>query len=90
MAGSEACDDGNLADGDGCSAACLTEKRAFVTSQLYNGNMGGLAGADARCQGLADAVGLPGTYRAWLSSATESPSTRTPPSMPFTSLRFLA
>jgi hypothetical protein len=45
-------------------------KRVFVTSTLYNGNLGGLAGADSKCQARAAAVGLPGTYKAWLSSTT--------------------
>lgn len=56
--------------------ACGTGAIAFVTSQNYTGNLGGLAGADAICQGLADAACLPGTYAAWLSTTTASPSTR--------------
>jgi hypothetical protein len=44
--------------------------RVFVTSQLYTGDLGGLAGADAKCQALADAASLGGTYKAWLSSST--------------------
>jgi len=40
----------------------------FVTSLTYKGNgIGGLAGADAKCQALAGAVGLSGTWKAWLS-----------------------
>lgn len=42
---------------------------AFVTSTKQDGNLGGLAGADAKCQGLADAAGLPGTFRALLSTS---------------------
>lgn len=42
--------------------------RMFVTSQTFSGNVGGLAGADARCQLAADAAGLGGTWRAWLST----------------------
>ena len=49
-----------------------TEKIVFVTSETYNGALGGLAGADAICQGRADDAGLPGTYRAWLSDSTTS------------------
>ena len=49
---------------------------AFVSSQMVSGNMGGLAGADATCQGLADGAGLPGTYMAWLSTAGASPASR--------------
>ena len=43
---------------------------AFVTSSVHTGNLGGLAGADAICQARASAVGLTGTYRAWLSTTT--------------------
>lgn len=40
----------------------------FVTSQFYTGNLGGLAGADAKCQQLADAASLPGSYFAFLGA----------------------
>ena len=49
---------------------------AFITSSRHSGNLGGLAGADAICQQAATNAGLPGTYMAWLSDATGSPSTR--------------
>src|SRR5690606_24314284 len=63
--------------GDQCFAgACQPGTVAFVTSNAYNGNFGGLAGADALCaQHAADAC-LPGTYMAWLSDNVSSPSTR--------------
>jgi len=48
----------------------------FVTSQRYRGALGGLSGADLRCNNLAAGAGLPGTFRAWLSDGTESPATR--------------
>ena len=48
----------------------------FVTSVTYTGNLGGLSGADAKCQGLATAAGLPGTYKAWLSDEATSASSR--------------
>jgi hypothetical protein len=47
-------------------------KYAFVTSTLHFGDFGGLAGADAICQDLADNASstLPvGTYAAWLSTS---------------------
>jgi hypothetical protein len=44
----------------------------FLSSTLYPGNLGGLAGGDAKCQGLADAARLPGTYKAWLSDGINS------------------
>lgn len=58
------------------SVTCATEKKVFVTSTLYDGNLGGLAGGDAKCQARATAAGLAGTYKAWLSDTTGSPSTR--------------
>jgi hypothetical protein len=48
----------------------------FVSSTLYNGNLGGLSGADSKCQDLAKAAGLTGTYKAWLSDTTTSASYR--------------
>jgi hypothetical protein len=52
-------------------------KIVFLTSQQYSGNLGGLSGADAICQNLANTANLAGTYRAWLSDDTTfSPSTR--------------
>ncbi|EJK55631.1 hypothetical protein THAOC_24620, partial [Thalassiosira oceanica] len=51
-------------------------KIVFVTSERYNGNLGGLAGADARCQERAKAAGLSGTFKAWLSDRTTSVSQR--------------
>ena len=75
--------DGNAANGcecasDSCDVAKkLCSKRAFVTSTTFAGGaLGGLTGADAKCQARAVAAGLPGTYKAWLSDSTGSPSTR--------------
>jgi hypothetical protein len=48
-------------------------KCVFVTSTIYNGNLGGLSGADAACQVRAQAessLAAPGTYK--LGSATGS------------------
>lgn len=42
-------------------------KRMFVTSTLYKGDLGGLAGADLKCQNAAVAIGLSGQFKAWLS-----------------------
>ena len=78
-AGVEGCDDGNGEDLDGCSNACATPRWVFVTSDTgFNGNLGGIAGADAYCQGLASAASLGGTYKAWLtdSDPTSAPAMR--------------
>lgn len=44
--------------------------RAFITSTTFNGNLGGLGGADRKCQDAADAAGIQGAFRAWLSTST--------------------
>jgi len=61
-----------------CGYTCdgVLAKTVFVSSSTQAGNLGGLAGGDAICQGLADAASLGGTYMAWLSDSTESPATR--------------
>ena len=68
----EDCDDGNKMDGDGCSSLCRpTGKAVFLSSKAFSGNLGGLAGADAQCQSLAQGAGRPGTFKAWLSDSTQ-------------------
>src|SRR3989344_3863557 len=50
---------------------------AFSTSTTYTGNLGGVTGADSKCQARANAAGLGGTYTAWISqSATTEPRDR--------------
>jgi hypothetical protein len=56
--------DGVVDDGILCGV-----RRIFVTSQVYTADLGGLSGADAKCQALADAAGLGGTFKAWLSDS---------------------
>lgn len=71
----EECDDKGTDDGDGCSHSCLKEfRRVFVTSDLYTGDLEGVAGADAKCQDAAIKVGFKGTFRAWLSSSEGTPA----------------
>jgi hypothetical protein len=41
----------------------------FASSEKYLGSLGGLYGADQKCQALAMDAGLPGVFIAWLSSA---------------------
>ncbi len=57
-------------------ANCLSDypNLMFTTSAIYDGNLGGLAGADAKCQQLATAAGLKGHYRAYLgATGTNAP-----------------
>eukprot|EP01083_Nonionella_stella_P101503 287797_1 len=42
------------------------ERIVFVTSETYSGGtIGGIAGAHSKCQALANAAGLSGTFKAW-------------------------
>jgi hypothetical protein len=55
------------------------EKTVFVTSATYDSNLGGIAGADDKCQAEADgpaSIVPSGTYLAWLSDGTNSPNSR--------------
>ena len=54
---------------------CVAAKRVFVTSQAYQGNLGGVAGGDGECQARAQLANLPGTYKAWLSASAVTPVT---------------
>ena len=49
-----------------------------MTSSSWNGNLGGLSGADAKCQQAANATGLGGTWVAWLSDSTHNAKDRIP------------
>jgi hypothetical protein len=55
---------------------CAAKNVVFITSTVYNGNLDGLAGADAKCQSQADAARLPGSYKAWLSDSTTNAADR--------------
>jgi hypothetical protein len=43
---------------------------------MFDGNLGGLSGADAKCQQLAAGAGFSGTFKAWLSDSTQGPAAR--------------
>lgn len=49
--GAEGCDDGNIADGDGCSATCVQEEAAGTTGGVTGGTTAGTTGADAETSG---------------------------------------
>nr|WP_276599419.1 hypothetical protein [Nannocystis sp. SCPEA4] len=75
----EECDDGNAIDDDACSNECIKPRLVFVTSGKFDGELGGLAGADMKCgtAGMTANPNLPtAAWRAWLSDDTGSPSTR--------------
>jgi hypothetical protein len=46
----------------------LTERIVFVTASGQTANLGGLDGADSICASEADGAGLPGEFKAWLST----------------------
>lgn len=76
--GDETCDDGNATPGDGCQE-CAKDSIVFITSEVYQGfALGGLYGADQRCQSLAAKAELPRflTFKAWLSTPAMSVSER--------------
>lgn len=76
----EECDDGNTISSDGCSPSCLRDgSYVFVTSEPYSGLLGGLGGADDKCNKLAGTAKLPGKYMAWLSDETTSAKSRITP-----------
>ncbi len=50
-------------------------KTVFVTDAAYYGDLGGVTGADNKCQAAADDAGLRGVYKAWISNPTSSPAT---------------
>jgi hypothetical protein len=65
--------DGPVGDAQGilCEGSCRSKSlRAFVTSQAFSGNLGGLYGADKKCRDAAAAAGLGEPYRfhAYLST----------------------
>ncbi|MEZ4287659.1 MAG: hypothetical protein R3A47_05845 [Polyangiales bacterium] len=57
--------------GDGGTAGTggtpIAHKRVFVTRASYSGNLGGEAGAHDKCKVAAEAVGLEGNFRAWIT-----------------------
>ncbi len=50
--------------------------RIFTTTLTYTGNLGGLTGADAKCQAQADSASLTGTWKAILSDSGTNASGR--------------
>lgn len=76
LPGVEECDDGN-GDDNACDSMCEVPRRTvFVTSTLFKGGLGGLAGADAKCQARAVAAMLDGNFQAWLSDGVAGPADR--------------
>lgn len=82
-AGSVAAGCGPFADGgrpsDAPAMPSATMSFFVSSSTSATGNLGGLAGADQRCQSLAQAVGVPSPlWRAYLSAEHDPPGTGAP------------
>jgi hypothetical protein len=67
---------GEVCKGPCKKGSCADSFLVFISSQNYSGDLGGIAGADAKCQKLAEDAGLTGTFLAWLSDASTTPLTR--------------
>ena len=63
-------------DGECVADPPVTDFRIFSSSVSYNGNLGGLAGADTKCESLATTAGLGGNWMAWLSDDFTSAQSR--------------
>ncbi len=70
----EECDDGNNSSLDNCYVNCTAPTMLiFASSQRFQGNLGGVDGANAKCQALAVAAKLGGTFKAWLWKFNSGP-----------------
>jgi cysteine-rich repeat protein len=76
--GVEECDDGNQVDGDGCFECKKQRRVIFVTNAKFEGDLGGLSGADMKCVTAATAAGLANAakFKAWLSDGASWPAMR--------------
>lgn len=63
-----------IAGAAGTSSAAA--KLVFISSERYSADLGGLEGADAKCQSLAVAAGRTGAFKAWLSTTSTPASKR--------------
>lgn len=57
-------------------SAVATSKTIFVTNGSWTGNLGGLSGADSKCNAEAKARGIAGKYQALLGSPEGTPQHR--------------
>jgi hypothetical protein len=68
--------DSIMITGNGTIDDTTPVKIAFVTAQSFTGDLGGLVGADTKCQAEANSAGLPGTFKAFLSDNRTSAASR--------------
>lgn len=75
--GDEECDGGWGCIDDRCRLNLIVfMSGVMLFSDVLGGGPGGMQGADDACQILADQGGLPGRYKAWLSTELSSPARR--------------
>lgn len=57
--------------------SATADKKIFLTSTTYSGNLGGVSGADSSCSTRATAGGLSGVFKAWIAvtTGTNDPNT---------------
>lgn len=68
-------------DDDGCETP---GRRVFITADPYSADLGGVDGADQACQDAAEAIGLLGSWQAWISQFQDGVSDRfTPSDVPY-------
>ena len=67
---------GPITDAMEYDGVLLDEHRIFTSSVQYNGNFGGISGADTTCNALAASVGLKRQYRALLGTTTQTIASR--------------
>ena len=61
---------------DATTSGMVCAHRVFVTSADYQGRLGGLVGADQKCQSAATSASLGGTWKAILSTSSTSAKSR--------------
>ena len=80
----EECDDGDQNGDQGmCTGGCAWNGSiVFATSKTYSGALGGIAGADDKCNTVAMEAGVPnaGSFMAWVGDSGTWPAKRMTPS----------
>lgn len=79
-------DDAGTADAGAMDAGFSVDPSrlyVFTTASSFTGNLGGQAGADAKCNSAAAAAQLPGTYRALVITSGQTLAQRVPDAGPW-------
>lgn len=61
-----------LTSSSGFKSSVKTSNKIFITNAAYQGNLGGISGANETCFTAARAAGLDGTWMAWVSTSTSN------------------